>query len=60
MGPRFWTVTIGERDYTVVAGTREAGGEDRRRSRSAARAAVRPFAEPISGVAQGLGQGPHR
>ncbi len=24
MAPRFWTVTIGERDFTVVAGTREA------------------------------------
>ena len=24
MAPRFWTVTIGERDVTVVAGTREA------------------------------------
>jgi hypothetical protein len=24
MAPRFWTVTIGERDFTVAAGTREA------------------------------------
>ena len=24
MAPRFWTVTIGDRDYVVVAGTREA------------------------------------
>jgi hypothetical protein len=24
MAPRFWTVTIDGRDYTVVAGTREA------------------------------------
>ena len=24
MAPRFWTVTIGGRDFTVVAGTREA------------------------------------
>jgi hypothetical protein len=24
MAPRFWTVTIGDRDFTVAAGTREA------------------------------------
>jgi hypothetical protein len=24
MAPRFWTVTIGDREFTVVAGTREA------------------------------------
>jgi hypothetical protein len=24
MAPRFWTVTIGKRDLTVAAGTREA------------------------------------
>ena len=24
MAPRFWTVTVGERDFSVAAGTREA------------------------------------
>ena len=27
MAPRFWTVTIGARDYTVAAGTREAAAK---------------------------------
>ena len=49
MAPRFWTVTIGDRDFSVVAGTREAAQKI---------AARRAQQHGKSGWTQGAGSGP--